>query len=416
MSTKFRTLLALSALAPALGAQNVTTVLKGTALSLKGGAGIDDLTISTDPGLADGEIGPVDVLVTPGKGTTLNGSPDPVTFPGVQSLKVSLGAGSDVLALTDLAFGLNPVTLNAGPGDDEVSVINTTTGPFKFIGASGNDTFELQGSSLEQTKVIGSSGVLSMTVTSTDFRDLNLKSGPEIDVLNWNGAAVDFAFKLNTGGGNDLVTLASGAYGTQSTLKLGPGNDHFMDDDGAYGDFVSVIASAGDDEVVFEDTSIGNALNVKLGSGLNDLTLRAKENHFTVGNSVTITGGSAFDTVTFQDQGGFLLLGEDLVVALKAGANELQANGDLSLGNDLLYTGGGLDDVVDLNGTQVGFDANLVLKGGFNDVILADCSVGDDLRITAGSGDDDVQFLGTTAASIGGNVLISLGGGNNTSP
>ena len=412
------TLLVLTALAPALAAQNdATATLKGTTLTIKGSAGVDDLTLSNPVGIADGDAPvPVDIVVTPGKGSTLNGSTDPAPFSGVLKLKLLLGDGSDVLDMQDFDFSLNPVTLNAGPGDDHVTLTNTTTGDFKFIGSSGNDTFELTGSHLEFTKVTGASGVLTMPATSTYFKQLQLVSGPETDVLNWTGVTVDFHFKLNVGAGNDVMNFSNIIVGNQTTLKFGPGNDHFADDAGTYGEFVNVVASSGDDEVVFEDSLVGNALNVKLGSGQNELTLRGQDEQMTVGNSATFTGGSALDTVSLVATLHAVIFGNNLIVALKAGANELESIGDVSTGDDLRYTGGGLDDVVDLNQFDVGSDANIVLKGGTNDVILTDCEVGNDLRITAGSGDDTVQFLGTTAESIGGNILINLGSGNDISP
>ncbi|HEX5011551.1 MAG TPA: hypothetical protein VFY71_14235 [Planctomycetota bacterium] len=402
---------------PALSAQDSTTILKGTSLTIKGSAGVDDLTIEGVVGLTDGEAPtPVDVLVTPNNGSTLNGATDPVTFPGVLKLKIVLSAGSDVLHVTDFDFASNPVTLNAGPGDDQVFLTNTITGAFKFIGSSGNDTFNLSGSHLGSTKVTGSSGVLTMPAVSTYFHDLKLTSGPEIDVLNWNDVTVDFNFKLNTGGGSDLVTFTDGTVGAETTLKLGGGNDEFTDDAGDYGEFVTMIAGGGDDDVVFEDSLIGNALNVKLNGGLNKLTFRAQDDDVIVGNSTTITGGGQLDTVKMEAfvPPRFILIGNDLIVALKSGANELQLTGDVETGNDLRYTGGGLDDVVDMDGTSVGNDCNLVLSNGFNDAILNDCSVGNDLRITAGSGDDTVQLTGTT--TVGGLTLISLGGGNNIEP
>jgi len=413
-----RTLLVLAALTPALAAQAVTTVLKGTTLTIKGSAGIDDLTLGNPGAVADGDQvpAPVDVLVTPNNGTTLNGSPDPVTFPGVLKLKILLGDGSDVVHLTDFAFGVDPVTLNAGPGDDHVFLVNTTTGPFKFIGAAGNDTFDLNGSHLESTKVIGSSGVLTMPAVSSYMHDLKLTAGPEIDALDWTSTTVDFSAKLNLSAGNDHVHWNDIIVGNDATLLLGPGNDDFADDAGTFGNFVSIVASSGDDHVVFEDSLVGNDLNLKLGSGQNEVEMRGQDEEFSVGNTCTITGGGAIDTVKCVDFGHAVIFGNNLVCALKAGANELQSNGDVSTGDDLRYTGGGGDDVVDLDGFQVGTDANIVLKGGTNDVILTDCEVGNDLRITAGSGDDTVQFLGTTAASIGGNVLIHLGGGFNISP
>jgi len=405
-----------AAFAPALAAQDVTTVLKGTTLTIKGSVGIDDLSITEAMALGSGDGLPqADVLVTPNNGTTLDGSTDPATFSGVLKLKVNLGNGSDVLDVTDLDFAENQVTLNAGPGDDQVTMTNVTTGIFKFVGSAGNDTFDLASCHLGTTKVTGASGILTMPATSTYFHDLTLKGGPEGDVVNWTDVTVDFIFKPNFSGGNDLVTFTDSTVGTTVTIKLGGGNDHFTDDGGNYGEFVSLVAGAGDDEIVFEDSTIGNDLNAKLGAGLNQLTLVAQDESMVVGNFGIIKGGALLDAIELRALSGFnVQIGNDLIVALKSGANDFEMTGDVGVGNDFFYTGGKLDDVIDMDAAEVGNDANLTLAAGFNAAILNDCLIGNDLRITAGDGDDIVELNGDM--TIGGNTLISLGGGNNTQP
>src|SRR5262249_51865339 len=158
---------------------------------------------------------------------------------------------------------------------------------------------------------------------------LTLTSGPDIDVLNWNDVTIDFHFKLNVGGGSDVMTFTGGTVGNESTLKFGGGNDEFTDDGGQYGEFVTGVAGGGDEEGGFEGSLIGKALNVKVGGGQNKLTLRAQDDDVTVGNSATITGGGQLDTVKLQAllPPRFVLIGNDLVVALKSGANELQLDG-----------------------------------------------------------------------------------------
>jgi hypothetical protein len=145
----------------------------------------------------------------------------------------------------------------------------------------------LTGSHLESTKVSGSSGVLTMPVVSTYMHDLKLTAGPEIDVLDWSNAVVDFSAKLNVSSGNDHIDWTDVIVGNDVTLKLGPGNDDFADDAGTFGNFVS-----------FEDSLIGNDLNLKLGSGQNQVELVGQDEDFSVGNSCTITGGGAIDTVS----------------------------------------------------------------------------------------------------------------------
>jgi hypothetical protein len=417
MDSNVLSIVVVASLAPSLAAQDVTTVLKGTTLTIKGSAGVDDLSITAAGTLVEGAgPAPVDILVTPGKGTSLDGSTDPATFPGVLQLKINLGNGADLLDVTDLDFGENPLTLNAGPGNDQVTLDNVTAGAFKFIGAAGDDTLDLASCTFGASKVIGASGILSMPATSTYFHDLTLKGGPVTDMVTWTDVTVDFNFKPNVAGGNDVVTLVGCTVGSTVTFLLGGGNDHFTNDDCGYGEYVNVVAGAGDDEVVLEDSLIGNDLNAKLGAGLNQLTLLAEDGSMIVGNYAVISGGALLDALEMRALAGFgsVIIGNDLIVALKSGANDLELVGNVDVGNDFFYTGGKLDDLIDMNEAQVGNDCTLTLAAGFNAAILTDCLIGNDLRITAGDGDDIVQLNGDM--TIGGNTLISLGGGNNQGP
>jgi hypothetical protein len=417
MRCKLSCLLLVLAAAPALRAQDTIAILKGTSLTLKGSVGVDDITIGNAVAVVDGDTPtPVDVLVTPNNGATLNGSTDPVTFQNVLKLKILLGNGSDVLHFTDFDFASNPVTLNAGPGDDQVILANTTTGSFKFNASSGNDTFDLTNTHLGSSKIIGGTGLFTMPADNAYFHDLKLTTGPEGDLLTWtNLTTVDFFLKLNTGAGNDHFSSSNCILaGNDAAINLSAGNDVFSDDAGTVGNFLSIVGGSGDDHVTLEDTTVGNDFNLKLNSGENQVDLQSQDETMVVGNSCTITGGGTSDTVRVHAFAHSVIFGNNLTLALKAGVNELDATGDWEAGDDLLYTGGGGDDVVDLHDGTIGGNANVVLKGGFNDVILTDVDVGLDLRITAGNGDDTVQLLGAT--TVGGNTLIHLGGGNNTQP
>jgi hypothetical protein len=228
---------------------------------------------------------------------------------------------------------------------------------------------------------------------------------------------VDFELKIKLFAESDTIALAGITVGTVTSIKLSSGNNVFTDAGGLYGEFVSLVGGSGNDTFTYSDSTIGNTLNVKLGAGINQLGLVADQESTNVGNDALIKGGPGVDTVQLDDgfkPGGFVQIGNQLVVSLKGGANELDTTGDIGVGEDLRYSGGGQDDVVSLDGTDIGLDANLVLGGGTNDAILNDTLVGADLRITAGSGDDTVQLTGTTF--IGGLQLIHLGGGFNQGP
>ena len=402
---------------PALSAQADSVVkLKGTTLVITGSGSADDLTLtSAFTDAADG--GAAEIVVTPNKGSTVNGSTDPASFPGVLKVKASLGDGDDLLTFGDYFAPDVAVTVHGGNGEDHVVVTGATTGTFKFLGDAGNDTFEADGGHCEATKVVSGSGNLSMPCASTYFHDLTVVGSTGIDTLTWNAILVDFVLKVRLSGGSDVVSATGGTVGTVTTWNLGSGDDNFLDDMGLYGELVNMVSGSGNDIVEFRDTTIGNALNVNLGGGINELDLVAQDGQLVVGNDATIKGGSSLDTVMLRQGIGpsnIVQIGNGLVVKLASGENELDAMGDVGIGNDLRYAGGGKDDVVDLDGTDIGNDCRIDLASGTNDVFLNDCSVGNDLRITAGSGDDSVSLTGTT--SVGDKTIIHLGGGNNSGP
>lgn len=404
--------------APTLSAQDVVATQKGSTLILKGSGGADAFTLSNDPLFAEGEgaVDPANVRLTPGKGSTVNGSTEPADFPGVLKLKISLGDGADVLAFSTFVFD-GSISVKCGGGADVFTATDSVVGPFKFGGDAGNDEFNVTNADFGASLVKGGPGALTMTLNDGFFSTLKLSGGEGLDELIWNNTTVDFTLKLNLGADSDTTAFNGVTLGSSSTLNFGAGNDVFEDFAGNYGEFLNLLAGPGNDTITFDQSTIGNALSVTLAGGLNQLTLTGTDAATNVGNDLVVKGGPDTDTVELREgpvPAAFVQIGNNCLVALKGGANEFEATGDVGFGEDFNYAGGGLDDVVQLNETSVGLDANIALANGTNDVILTDCLVGLDLRITAGKGDDTVQMNGTNI--IGGLTLIKLSGGNNTQP
>jgi len=357
------------------------------------------------------------VRVTPGKGSTLNGLGDPIDFPGVLKLKISLGEGADVLAFDSFVFG-GSVSVNCGGGADTFTASTCTVGPFTFNGGGGDDEFSASvNADFGDSVIKGGQGALTMSLDDAFFSSLKLNGGEGLDQLDFSNSTIDFAFTLKLGADSDTVAFDLVTIGSSSTLNLGAGNDVFTDLSGFYGEFVNFAAGEGNDTLEFNQSVFGNALSMKLSGGVNQVTLTGTDSQVNVGNDLVIKGGPDTDTIELREgpvPAAIVVIGNNCLVALKGGANEFEATGDVGIGDDFSYSGGGQDDVVQLSETSVGLDANIALANGTNDVILTDCLIGLDLRITAGKGDDTVQMNGTN--TVGGLTLIHLSGGNNTQP
>ena len=366
MTSRFvRTLLVLAALVPSLAAQNDSiAILKGETLVIEGSAGIDELYLRIADRAVDGDDPAVSVEIEPGTGSTVNGSVEPAVFDGVRKLRVSLGDGADYLYFDAFEFGKNPMLLDLGAGDDEVVVGETKAGAIKVIAGAGNDTVRFPFCNVGATRVSDSSGALYMLAAFGTFEQLKVTSGPESDEVWFENIEVALHLALDTGDGDDQIDIPYCSVAGKAVFKLGPGNNRFTSTGALLGKSAVIMASDGDDEVDLGHWNVGTSLSARLGAGQN-----------------------TFSLVTEPDPA--------------------------SIGDDLRYTGGGEDDIVDIHAYPIGHDARIVLKGGANAVTLTDCSIGKDLRVSAGAGDDSVQLPGTT---IGGKQLIQLDGGNNTEP
>src|SRR5262249_57896059 len=123
-------------------AEDAAAPLKGKTLSVIGGAGAEQISITSSV-LADGDSSPNGdpVVVTPAPGTTVNGSTEPASFDLVKVLKIAMGDGDDVVNFGPFSFQ-GAVTLHGGDGGDQVSTNNTDLdGKVSFFGDDGDDTF-----------------------------------------------------------------------------------------------------------------------------------------------------------------------------------------------------------------------------------------------------------------------------------
>lgn len=361
-------------------------------------------------------------------------------------------------------------------GDDEVLVGDGTTGianndaTINFTGGAGIDALVYNAQNVgaiatrffDGTTLTGGTGGSFAALATTEAFDLNTGSGP--DVIDINAVVASLILNVNSGLGNDTVTLGGGDFDTNISgtvrIDLGSGSsDSIIIDDlvDTFDDpynltsptpsifvpagFVTftkgfggsaVLTSATIDTLRIRGNNGNNAFNLLGGGGLpasldlvidgndGDDTLNIGDGSFGIAlwdQSTTFNGGAGSNTVNFNGQN---LPGTTYNVQSGSLTNTL--SGDVLYSNVSLFnlnTGNGVDTLlVDSLGTTTTFNANL--NGGGDEVVLGDATdnvenIDGPVNIFAGPGndtldyrdaantfDDDYSFTNT-----GGNGLIT---------
>jgi hypothetical protein len=376
------TVAALLLATPSALADNVKVKLKGTKLSVTGDAGANELSLST-PVVLDSGGSPTSVQLTPAGDTTINGSAAPLVIDGVVNVSVALGGGDDVVSFSDFVIG-GSLTVLGGDGDDDVTLLNSTTGL--------------------ATTISGNAGkLIAHATTSTVHGNLVIKAAPSgfhQDTVGLSGVSIDGDTSLFLGAGFATLTDAD-ASTLSGGLKVISGGS---------------IKFGGGFALTFTDTSIGQDVQFKLGSGAHGATFQ----HAAIGGPLVWKSGAGADSLIVRGSS----VGTDCKAVMGAGANIaifdkfdfVPGPGSAStqiVGALEVSATAGADLAKVLNGTSVGEGCSLKLGEGSNTAIVTGSSVGADLLITTGKGDDHATVNGNT---VSGQTTINLGAGNNTGP
>jgi Ca2+-binding RTX toxin-like protein len=339
---------------------------------------------------------------------------------GVNSISVDAGDGDDAVTLAGVTL---PATLTDGPGDD---VVTGGSGNDTFIGSPGNDT--LNGGpgndSFGDAGGTGADGISGGTGTDTaDYSSRSVALAVRVDDVAGDGAAGE-GDNLHA----DVETVNGGSAGDTLVGSAGPdtlrgnGGDDLLDGRGGAD---TLAGGSGNDTADYSSRTA--AVTVTLDGNTGDGEAGENDN---VGTEVDVVlGGAGNDTLT----GG-------------SGANELHGGGgtdhlDGAGGNDVLDGGAGADSLAggtgtdaadyssrstpitaDLNGTtglgeegendtaaadvegvyggsaddSLTGDANAnVLRGGAGDDVLDGRLGADD--VSGGDGTDSVSYAGRTS-------------------
>jgi hypothetical protein len=227
------------------------------------------------------------------------------------------------------------------------SIINQTLTSIVVDGLAGNDNFQI-------------ASTITLPVTLTDGNGNN---------------------SIQTGGGNDVITLGTGS----NQVFGGGGNKTIIDQDAA-----------------------GTTGYIQLGTGNDSISLGAGNDQVKLTGGVsTVTGGNGNDTVVNGNGATCIVLGNgNDYVNTDIGIDAMT----LGNGNDTIVIGGGNATVTTGNGNDfisagsqaTGTDS--ITMGGGNDTV----SLGNGTyNVTLGSGNDSV-------AAVSGNTTVNAGSGTDT--
>lgn len=329
-------------------------------------------------------------------------SPAPVNFDNLAQLSILLGSGADAVTVSDTTAA--STSINTGAGNDAVTIdattnalsvstgagsantVNITTpddinGPVSVNGTGGTVSFSIDDTANTTGRTVTLTGDTLTGVTATPVTYTNLTT-----------------LVVNLGSGSDQVQVTSVPTAATTNLNTGPGND------------AVTLAPA---------QNLTGYLNMDGGTGTNtlavDLTNLPGDNNLTL-NTNTIDGIGLQSTFTNFSS---------LSTALGAGNNTLTVSGDLpipvavtSTGNvatTLAFAGdytGTLDlpanstTSIDIGGSLIGI---LATAGSFDSV-----SIGQNLTGTLAAADNiDNVSVGqdlTGTLSAGGNInTVSIG-------
>jgi hypothetical protein len=317
------------------------------------------------------------------------------------------------------------LTLLAAPsaraGEVTATVSNgTLTLTSDDLGVDFNLTVPAMALSQRTPRGGGGGGGISLFVVPNDGTTVNTMATPQQfdnvenvkatlgDGLNITvilGVAIPGSVNWKGGAGSDSLTFQATTVGDKVKIDLGEGaNGLVVDADSTLQDTVTVKLGGGADTVQHNGTAtddmkitLGNGANTVLGDG-------------SVNGKLVVKGGSGADLFDVAGLG----VQQDAKISLGLGANSVFLGAGTQIGENLVVKVKSGADQVETNATQIGENLTLKLSSGNNSVILTDSQIGNNLTVKAGSGDDIVQLMGTTA--IGGTQKYQTGGGTDVHP
>ncbi len=371
-------------------AGDVEVTVGGGTLKVTGSPADDAVTIAA--------AGPNAASVTPGPGTTINGSGVLQVFGGItKAFKIKLDDGADDLIITNL--NIPAVVIKTGAGVDEVQFFDVGISDKATIDlGADNNALEICSVDLPKTTIkagapngtqveaacpfvdpftvasdAGSAVVIDDVFVSGD---LAMKMGQGVDVAGIQFTTVQGNAKVSMGADSGAVGICDVLVTGNLTVGTGKPVSGQVTNFGCEG-----FEAVGEASIVLEETTVNGALKLKTSGGGDDITLG---DVFAGGKSTLDAGGGnneiRITAVTLNQEltaktgkgGDFydidnLLVRGKAKITLGAGANELESSNSTAE-RDLTVKGGKNNDTIDTSGIAV-FGVKKVDGGGGFDTI-----------------------------------------------
>jgi len=366
------------------------------------------------------------------------------------TIKATLGDGDDILTILPsgapssmlITGGL---TINAGKGNDIITVGDTSTSQRMMLGAvtvdlgEGNDTFNTTMSAVwgGAVKIMGGLGNDNVSINAaSSSADHVFSKGLTVDLgvgdddfnITANRVAITGALTVTAAGGGGTSPqinltgpqlMVDGAV----TLSAAAGNASFQignatSDTYHFSSGVKINGGTGNDVVTIlgNHTSVG-AIVVDLKEGVNSTTLAT--NAVLATGAFSVIGGSGSDSF-LQDNGSRMIVNAALTLSMGNGTNDWKADpmAELTAGS-VVYNGGTGNDLINYAGASFRVLGNLTLStgtAGTGTVDLAPTAsgyVGGILGFNGGAGNDDIDITSPDFRVVTG-LKIALGTGSNS--
>ena len=327
---------------------------------------------------------------------------------GVHDDAITTGSGNDQINTSDARLS-NDLSVSAGGGTDTLQV--TTD-------ASVVDADLAQLSSVEILKLVADAGdngqsiVLAGNAASAGVSALDARTAGADDVITIDASGFGNALIVDTGAGNDVITLGTGggvvnAGNGANTVTVGAANDGVHDD--------NITTGSGADHIAVTTARLSSHLTIAAGIGSDTLDVSddatVSDADFSQMSSVEVLklsadAGDNAQSVTVASLAGDA--GLSLIDLLSVGANDIISVDASGFSNALAVTSAASDDIITLGSggsvVQAGNGSNTVTVGSANDGSHDD-------NITTGSGADLIK---STDARLTSHLVVNAGAGSDT--
>ena len=398
-------------------AVNVQANGMGAPLAIDGGDGADTLKVD-DSGETEGLAG----LLTSTSITGL-GMAAAINFTNLETLSISLGTGSDTFTVASTNSGAT--TVNAGGGDDVVIVqtVNAQNALLTMDGNDGADTLIVDDTGatagqlglLTSTRLAGLGMAAGIHYANLEKLNIGLGSGSDTFTI---ASTCDGVTTVSAGGGDDVITVGSGAPAGGGTVSLiagpltvdgGNGADSLIvDDTGDTAPNSGLLTSrkiTGLDMAAGVDYANLETLDIRLGAGNDTLAVES-----TIAGATTIGSGGGDDVIAVGTiapaRGGTLeAIAGPLTIDGDEGENTLSVDdtgaiaGQIGVLTSTTLTGLGM-----VAGIDYANFATLIIGLGAGADTIAIASTHPGLtKVVTGRG-NDVITVGSMAPTFGGTV------------